>query len=46
MIKTEISQELLDILTPYSDWFFKQDLKPLDKLAYDHPNYSKSNCLG
>ena len=41
MIKTDISQELLDILTPYSDWFFKQDLKPLDKLAYDHPNYPK-----
>ena len=39
MIKTDISQELLDILTPYSDWFFKQDLSPLNKLAKDNPKY-------
>tara|TARA_B100000927_G_scaffold216470_1_gene176681 strand:- start:266 stop:931 length:666 start_codon:yes stop_codon:yes gene_type:complete len=45
MIKTEISQELLDILTPYSDWFFKQDLSELDKLALEHPNYPKEHDL-
>ena len=26
MIFTKISDELLDILEPFSDWFFKQDL--------------------
>jgi hypothetical protein len=33
MIFTDISDELLDILTPYSDWFFSQDLEPLNKLS-------------
>ena len=28
------------MLTPYSDWFFKQDLTPLDKLAWDNPKHT------
>ena len=45
MIKTDISQELLDILTPYSDWFFKQDLEPLNKLAKDNPKYPEEGDI-
>ena len=37
MIQTQISEELLGILTPYSDWFFKQDLEPLNELAKNNP---------
>ena len=37
MIWTDISDELLGMLEPYSDWFFQQDLTPLNKLAKDNP---------
>lgn len=33
MIWTKVSDELLEILQPYSDWFFKQDLNWLEELA-------------
>ena len=36
MIWSDISDELMDILTPYSDWFFQQDLTSLNKLAKDN----------
>ena len=37
MIWTNTSDELLEILTPYSDWFFKQDLEWLNKLSKENP---------
>lgn len=40
MITTNISDELLDILTPYSDWFFKQDLEPLNQLALKNEKFT------
>ena len=33
MIWTKVSDELLEILEPYSEWFFKQDLTWLEELA-------------
>lgn len=32
-----ISDELLGLLEPYSDWFFQQDLSPLEELATKNP---------
>ncbi len=37
MIWTDISDELLDMLEPYSEWFFQQDLTPLNELANNNP---------
>ena len=37
MIWTDISDELLGMLEPYSDWFFQQDLTPLNELAKMNP---------
>ena len=37
MIWTEISDEVKEMLEPYSEWFFRQDLAPLNKLAEDNP---------
>jgi hypothetical protein len=42
MIWTNISDELLEMLTPYSDWFFKQDLEWLNKLSKDNPKNTDS----
>ena len=33
MWTNKISDEVLDIITPYSDWFFSQDLTPLDEIS-------------
>ena len=42
MIWTSISDELLEMLTPYSDWFFKQDLEWINKLSKDNPKNTDS----
>jgi|TARA_Y100000361_G_scaffold37487_1_gene32094 hypothetical protein len=47
MIFTKISDELLDILEPFSDWFFKQDLAELTELANNndkHTNDLEYSC--
>ena len=41
-----VSDELLEILEPYSDWFFQQDLEPLNKLSYDNPKHEPKYQLG
>ena len=46
MIWTDISDELMDMLTPYSEWFFKQDLTPLNKLAKDNPKNTDKMDIG
>ena len=46
MIWTDISDELLDMLEPYSEWFFKQDLTPLNKLAWDNPKNTSTMDTG
>ena len=45
MIQTQISEELLGILKPYSDWFFKQDLEPLNELAKNNPKYPEDKDM-
>ena len=37
MIWTDISDEVKGMLEPYSEWFFRQDLTLLNKLAKDNP---------
>ena len=39
MIFVDISDELLEMLEPYSEWFFKQDLEPLNELSKNNPKY-------
>ena len=40
MIWTDISDEVKGMLEPYSEWFFRQDLTLLNKLAKDNPKYT------
>ena len=46
MITTKISKELLEILEPYSEWFFSQDLEPLNELAYKNPKHNPLFQIG
>ena len=39
MIFVDVSDELLEMLEPYSEWFFKQDLEPLNELSKNNPKY-------
>jgi len=41
-----ISDELLGILEPYSDWFFEQDLSSLEELATKNPKNNPISQLG
>ena len=46
MIFTKVSDELLEMLEPYSDWFFQQDLSPLEELATKNPKNDPLHQIG